>query len=43
MQAIATGQIESLTQAREIVRKSFNLKEYEPKDAAAWNKQYNSN
>ncbi len=43
MQAIATGQIESLGQAREIVRKSFNLKEYEPKDAAAWNKQYNSN
>lgn len=43
MQAIATGQIESLGQAREIVRKSFNLKEYEPKDAAAWDEQYNSN
>jgi len=40
MQAIATGQIESLGQAREIVRKSFDLKEYEPKDTSVWEEQY---
>jgi len=40
MQAIATGQIESLAKAREIVRKSFDLKEYTPEDADLWNDQY---
>ncbi|MBN1805092.1 MAG: rhamnulokinase [Sedimentisphaerales bacterium] len=41
MQARATGQIESLQQAREIVRNSFELKEYEPQDVSRWDKQYN--
>ena len=40
MQARATGQIESLEQAREIVRNSFELKEYEPQDVSRWDKQY---
>jgi len=40
MQAIATGQIESLSKAREIVRKSFDLKEYQPQDAEVWEEQY---
>jgi len=40
MQAIATGQIESLAKAREIVRKSFDLKEYDPEDADLWDNQY---
>lgn len=40
MQAIATGQLASLQQGRDIVRASFDVKEYTPKDAAAWNKQY---
>jgi sugar (pentulose or hexulose) kinase len=40
MQARATGQIESLEQAREIVRNSFELKEYQPQDVSRWDKQY---
>jgi rhamnulokinase len=40
MQARATGQIESLEQAREIIRNSFELKEYEPQDVSRWDKQY---
>jgi len=40
MQAKATGQIQSLAQAREIVRNSFDLKEYQPQDAALWDEQY---
>jgi sugar (pentulose or hexulose) kinase len=40
MQARATGQIESLEHAREIVRNSFNLKEYQPRDVSRWDKQY---
>ena len=39
MQARATGQIESLEQAREIARNSFNLKEYQPEDVSLWDKQ----
>jgi len=39
-QAIATGQIKSLSDARKIVRKSFELKEYQPQDAAVWEEQY---
>ena len=40
MQAIATGQIKTLSEAREIVRKSFEPKEYQPQDAAVWEEQY---
>ena len=40
MQAIATGQIRSLSEARDIVRKSFDLKEYQPQDTALWQEQY---
>ena len=40
MQAKATGQIKTLTQAREIVRNSFDLKEYEPQNTALWEEQY---
>jgi len=40
MQAKATGQIKTLAQAREIVRNSFDLKEYQPQDASLWNEQY---
>ena len=41
MQAKATGQIETLVQAREIVRGSFKLKEYDPQDIALWEEEYN--
>jgi sugar (pentulose or hexulose) kinase len=40
MQARATGQIKSLEHAREIVRNSFNLKEYQPQDVSVWDTQY---
>ena len=40
MQAKATGQIKSLAEARKIVRNSFEMKEYQPKDAQLWDKQY---
>lgn len=40
MQAIATGQVKSLSDARKIVRKSFDLKEYQPQDTAVWEEQY---
>jgi rhamnulokinase len=40
MQAKAAGQIKSLAELREIVRNSFELKEYEPQDSKLWDKQY---
>ena len=40
MQAIATGQIKTLADARQIVRNSFELKEYEPHDISLWQEQY---
>jgi rhamnulokinase len=40
MQAKATGQIKSLADARKIVRNSFDLKEYQPKDTSTWQQRY---
>lgn len=40
MQAIATGQIESLARGRAIVRGSFELKEYQPKKNSLWEEKY---
>ena len=40
MQAIATGQIKSLAEGRRIVRRSFELKEYQPQETEAWREQY---
>ncbi|HUW18786.1 MAG TPA: rhamnulokinase family protein [Sedimentisphaerales bacterium] len=40
MQARATGQIKSLSEARAIVRNSFALKEYQPQEASVWQEQY---
>lgn len=40
MQARATGQIKTLAKAREIVRNSFELKEYQPQETSLWEKQY---
>lgn len=39
MQAKATGQIKNLAEARQIVRNSFELKEYKPKDVSLWKEQ----
>jgi len=40
MQAIATGQIDSLVDAREIMAKSFPLKTYTPVNTHTWAEQY---
>jgi len=40
MQAKAAGQIKTLADGREIVSKSFEMKEYQPTDTAVWEKQY---
>jgi len=42
MQAKATGQIRTLAEAREILRSSFELKEYQPQQTAVWEEQYRS-
>lgn len=40
MQAIATNHIESLAEARKLVRKSVQLKEYQPRETSLWQEQY---
>ncbi len=40
MQAKATGQLKSIAEARQVVRNSFDLKEYQPQDTARWEQQY---
>ncbi|MCC6424527.1 MAG: rhamnulokinase [Phycisphaerales bacterium] len=39
-QAIAVGQIRTLADARAIVRNSFDVKRYDPRDTAAWDEAY---
>jgi rhamnulokinase len=41
MQAKAVGQINTLDQARKIVRNSFELKEYQPQNVSLWQEKYN--
>jgi len=40
VQGLATGDIKSLAEARGIVRESFEVKRYEPRDAAMWDRAY---
>jgi len=40
MQAKATGQFKSIDEARQVVRESFEMKEYLPHDTARWEQQY---
>jgi rhamnulokinase len=40
MQAKAAGQVKSIDQAREVIRNSFELKEYQPQDTGLWERQY---
>ena len=40
MQAKAKGQIDSLSQGRELVANSFAIKEYVPQDAQVWAREY---
>jgi rhamnulokinase len=40
IQAMATGQIASIEQGREIIRKSNLLKQYQPMDVSLWDEKY---
>ncbi|MBN1589906.1 MAG: rhamnulokinase, partial [Pirellulales bacterium] len=40
MQAVSAGDVGSIAEAREVVRASFEVEEYEPRDTAAWNDAY---
>jgi len=40
MQAVATGQFETLEEIREIVGKSFEIKHYQPQENALWAEHY---
>lgn len=40
VQAMAGGEVSSLQQAREIVRRSFNLNHYQPKETEQWDEAY---
>jgi rhamnulokinase len=41
MQAIVLGEIKDINQGREIIRDSFEVKEYMPQNLDAWDKNYN--
>jgi len=40
MQAVAAGDVGSIAEAREVVRRSFEVEVYEPKNTAAWDNAY---
>ena len=40
MQAIAAGEVSSIAQARQVIRTSFPVEEYQPQNAAAWEDAY---
>jgi rhamnulokinase len=40
MQAVAAGDVASIAEAREIIRRSFPVEEYEPKNSSAWDEAY---
>jgi rhamnulokinase len=39
MQLVATGDVASIAEARELIRRSFQVEEYEPQNTAAWSTQ----
>lgn len=40
MQAIATGAVGSISDAREVIRRSFSVEEYQPKERERWEEAY---
>jgi rhamnulokinase len=40
MQLVATGEVPSIAEAREVIRRSFQVEEYEPQNTAAWDETY---
>jgi len=41
MQMLATGAVSSLTEARQIIDRSFPVERFEPRDAGRWEIEYN--
>ncbi len=39
-QAIASAEVDSIAQAREVIRRSFGVEQYEPQDAGVWDDAY---
>jgi rhamnulokinase len=40
MQAVAAGDVASIAEAREVIRRSFEVDQYEPKNTSAWDEAY---
>ena len=40
MQAVAAGDVGSIAEAREVIRRSFPVEEYQPQNTAAWDEAY---
>ena len=40
VQAVARGDVADIAQARQIIRNSFDVQQYEPRDTAAWDEAY---
>lgn len=40
MQAVAAGDVKTIAEAREVIRNSFEVEEYLPRDTAAWDEAY---
>ena len=40
MQAVAAGEVGSIAEAREVIRNSFEVEQYEPKNTTAWDEAY---
>jgi len=40
MQAVAAGDVGSIAEARQVIRDSFQLEQYEPENTAAWDEAY---
>ena len=40
VQAVAAGDIGSIAEAREVIRRSFPVEEYQPRDTLAWDEAY---
>lgn len=40
MQAVAAGEVGSIAEAREVIRNSFPVEEYQPRNAAAWDEAF---
>ena len=40
MQAVAAGEVGSIAEAREVIRNSFPVEEYEPRNTAAWDEAF---